>query len=272
MIEILNNRVIIEVSGKDAFKLLQNLITQNLSNKNLIYSYMLNTQGKYLFDFFVYTITENQYLIDLTKEDVVDFINRLKLFKLRADVQISINDKYHVIYSNDPLNINNNIYSRDPRFEKLGIRSLVPIDQNLADYQISHNLYLDDKYKYTIPDGCIDLTKDKSFPIEYGAEELAAISYVKGCYMGQEVISRTKYQGVIRKKLFKLIAEISLSSIDKGAEIVNRENGSVKQIGILCSRHKNQGIALIREEYSMHTAYINNIPLTIETPSWRKDA
>ncbi|MGV2432252.1 MAG UNVERIFIED_CONTAM: hypothetical protein LVQ98_02480 [Rickettsiaceae bacterium] len=68
-------------------------------------------------------------------------------------------------------------------------------------------------------------------PPEYGAEELNAISYSKGCYVGQEVISRTKYQGEVRKKIYKISSTESLENIEYGTEIISK----AKKIGILLS-------------------------------------
>ncbi|KJV91206.1 glycine cleavage T-C-terminal barrel domain protein [Rickettsia amblyommatis str. Darkwater] len=89
-----------------------------------------------------------------------------------------------------------------------------------------------------------DLITDKSIPNMYGAEELNAISFDKGCYVGQEVISRTKYQGVIRRKIYKITADEDLSSLVKDEEILVDNN----KIGVICSNYHNKAIALIREE------------------------
>jgi folate-binding protein YgfZ len=87
------------------------------------------------------------------------------------------------------------------------------------------------------------MSKEKSFPIEYGAEQLNAISYTKGCYVGQEVVSRTKYQGVIRKSVMKI--EFSypyIASTDR--DIFQNQ----KKIGHICSSYGVKAIALIRNE------------------------
>ena len=73
---------------------------------------------------------------------------------------------------------------------------------NLQDTGKS-DLYLEAKYEFGMIDGDTDLKYEKSIPIDFAANELNAISYTKGCYVGQEVISRAKYQGVIRKKIYQ---------------------------------------------------------------------
>jgi folate-binding protein YgfZ len=113
------------------------------------------------------------------------------------------------------------------------------------------NLFINDKYKYSIPDGATDMIQNRSIPIEFGAEELNAISYNKGCYIGQEVVSRAKYQGVIRKKIFKLEFTknefgTDIANIATGAEITDLE--CKIKLGVYCSGVQGLAIALLREE------------------------
>ena len=271
MLEILTNRVIIEVSGSDSFKLLQNLSTNNLANEGLLYSYMINSQGRYLFDFFVFSSNKNCYLIDLDKQEVAAFTNYLNLFKLRSKVEIYPQpEKYKLIYSRQPLS--DAIYSQiDPRYNELGIRSVI-CSKNAQYLNIgsSSDLYIEDKYRFAIPDGN-DLIKEKSFPLEYGGEELHAISYNKGCYTGQEVVSRTKYQGIVRKKIYKVTSDSSLDSMVKNAEIEIKDDEGTRKIGVFASGRGNKGIALIKEEAIIETKsiYLGEKPIIIEKPNWR---
>ncbi len=268
MHDILTDRVIIEVSGDDALKFLQNLTTNDLTASNYCYTYMLNNQGRYLFDFFVFKGSNQQFLIDIHKEHAESFKTKLMLYKLRADIKVNnFDNNCGVIYSRDKPKFLF-IYSQiDPRLNKLGFRSLVK-DVKISDYNLAKDLYLKDKYNYTIPDGYYDLIVDKSIPIEYGAEELGAISYNKGCYIGQEVISRAKYQGTIRKKLFKITADTDLDNYPKGTEIIVDN----MNIGVFCSTYKNQAIALIRVDKNcdlQKPININNIKLELSVPHWR---
>jgi folate-binding protein YgfZ len=199
MHEVLIDRLIIEVSGSDVLKFLQNLTTNDLGLSDYCYTYMLNHQGRYLFDFFVFKESPQKFLIDIHKDHADLFKAKLILYKLRSNIQIVNLDHYKILYSREKpkcLSINSII---DPRFGKLGFRSIIE-NINTDNLNFTKDLYLEDKYNYAIPDGYSDLIADRSIPVEYGAEELGAINYNKGCYMGQEVISRIKYQGKIRKK------------------------------------------------------------------------
>ena len=137
------------------------------------------------------------------------------MYKFRAAIElIDLSDDYQVLYSKDDLKINSVISFRDTRYSKLGIRTIIK-KTNLSDLkgELTTGLYYTDKYNFAIPDGGVDLIAEKSIPLEYGAEELGAISYTKGCYVGQELMSRTKYQGVIRKKIFKISGQNELKNI-----------------------------------------------------------
>jgi folate-binding protein YgfZ len=246
MFELLKDRSVIRISGADALKFLQNMTTNDLVTNNYSYNYLLSPGGRYLYDFFVAKISNEELLLDVEQARAAVLIGRLNLYKLRSLVQIEdISADHAVLYSKSQIKIEGAILSyQDPRFHKLGFRSILKSTDINNLEQASNNLYSKDKYEYCIPDGQSDLIIDKSIPNHFGGEELNTISFSKGCYVGQEVVSRAKYQGVIRKKIFKLIAneDIQFSS---GIEITDLDQN---KIGILCSRHNNLGIALLEEE------------------------
>ncbi|XP_044732922.1 putative transferase CAF17, mitochondrial [Chrysoperla carnea] len=138
------------------------------------------------------------------------------------------------------------VTARDPRYNLLGFRSITQSQSchSRIGGNLSKKLYLDDKYNFAIVDGVDDLIVGKSIPTLYGIEELKGVSYDKDCYVGQEVISRAKYQGAIRRKIYKIIAEEDLSSLIKDEEILAGNDS----IGIICSSYQNKAIALVKEE------------------------
>ncbi len=279
MYEILSNREIIKIIGLDSVKFLQNLITNDICKSSYCYTYLLNNQGRYLFDFFVYVHNLEEFYLDINKSNKAALIEHLNFYKFRSNIQIiDCSDEYKVIYSLQKLDIDTLVTSRDPRYSMLGFRSINKLDviprldrgiQKIIKKDwtpwSSHgvtekespsstiplcgsgnpaSLYLEDKYNFAIIDGMEDLITDKSIPNMYGAEELNAISFDKGCYVGQEVISRAKYQGVIRRKIYKITADEDLSSLVKDEEILADDD----KIGVICSSYRNKAIALIREE------------------------
>jgi folate-binding protein YgfZ len=267
MYEILTDRSIVEISGTDSLKFLQNLISVDLNQRDYNYTYMLNNQGRYLFDFFIYKISNNKFLIDINRHYSNEFQAKLMIYKLRANIEIKdLSNIYQIIYSSNETKLDNIISAQDPRYNGLGARSVV-MNHNLE--QSFSDIYKKDKYHFTLPDGYDDLISEKSIIVEYGANELGAVSYDKGCYIGQELISRTKYQGIIRKKIFKIVANQNLTMIKKHSNIIV---DNIK-IGAFCSGHQNEGIGLINEEiYCEHmnkSIMIDYVNIELIKPQWR---
>ncbi|PCJ29200.1 MAG: aminomethyltransferase [Rickettsiales bacterium] len=294
MIEILTNRAVLHVRGGDAGKFLQALVSNDVVGKIYSYNYFLTNQGRYLFDFFVYKETDSSYFIDLHEKDLVGLIKKLTLYKLRSDVEIQDRSgEYKILYSNDKLKTSAETDAetgvelesnakletgakfslQDPRFDEMGFRSLIQIENINYPPEKYGAIYNSDKYHCAIADGRPDLIYDRSIPIEYGAEELLGIDYRKGCYIGQEVISRAKYQGVVRKKIFKLSFDKELSGDFCGTDVTDLEG---KKLGIVCSGYKNQVIALLREENYLGLAeklsIVNGETAEILIPPWRTKA
>lgn len=202
MLDILSDRSLIEVFGKDNKKFLQGLITNDLnklSNNKIIYSAMLNSQGRFLYDFFIFEKDETLFLdcFSLRRDEI---IKKLNLYKLRSNVEIKKNDELKVFFDEqkDDLAEFNFI---DPRNEKLGFRIYKKFDGEISDFSLNSN-YHQKRIFLKIPESEHDLTYEKSFILEFGFNELNAVSYEKGCYIGQELTARTHHLGEIRKKIF----------------------------------------------------------------------
>ena len=245
MIELLEDRTIIHIYGPDAEKFLQGQTTNDIIKNQYSYNFILNNQGRYLFDFFVFQESDESFYIDIHKDSADAFVKRLSMYKLRSKFELkNISDDFFVLYSKKA--IDNTLFSlKDPRSDKLGFRSIIRQDKSDYAENYSKNLYLNDKYNLAIIDGDIDLIYEKSIPVEYGADNFNAIDYQKGCYIGQEVISRAKHQGVIRKKIYKLKFGTKIAPVDKGADITDL-NGN--KIGVVCSSYEKIAIAQLREE------------------------
>ena len=226
------------MSGGDSALFLQSITTNDISgisDKSLIYTFFLNAQGRFLFDAFIFQINNDIY-IELDRDNLEKFEKRINFIKLKADVKLSRADELFALYSRDQMNIG---YSfKDPRDDRLGYRSYVTEQLSGED----SSLYQNDKYKYIIPDGFIDLEYEKTLLPEFDPEGLNAISYTKGCYTGQEVMSRAKYQGVLRKSLYLL--EI-YDKIPGGSEV--RINDS--KAGYITSSYNGKAIALLKDEF-----------------------
>jgi folate-binding protein YgfZ len=244
--EYLSDRVVISCIGTHAQKFLQGIVTNDVL-QNSSYSMMLSPTGKFLFDFFIYQVSPEHYLIDAASEKCLD---KIRTYKLRNDVELSnISERYAVLYATKATDFMRSFYLfSDTRHQNMGVRCILPktFFANLDFTQNQPGLYAKAKYQNTIPDGELDMISEKSFPLEFGLSELNGVSYTKGCYLGQEIIARTYHTGVIRKHLYKVIASggSSLQAVDQGSDILQEG----LKVGSFCSGYSNLGIALVRSE------------------------
>ena len=198
MMFLLKDRAIIEISGQDRQEFLQGLITNDIkfaTSKNMIYSAFLNGAGRFFVDFFIHEIDE-KYILDCHIFEADEIIKKLNLYKLRSQVEIKKNQNLFVIFNTESLGFN------DSRATDFGYRFYV--DQaDLKNYETQNLIFYHQKrINFKIPEGYYDLTKDKSYIFEFGFDNFNAISYQKGCYVGQETTARNHYRGQLRKKIF----------------------------------------------------------------------
>lgn len=255
----LTNRTIIEVHGKDREAFLQGIMTQDikrLENESILYSLMLSPQGKFQFDFFIIQI-ENAWFIDVDTTRVQAFVQRLQLFKLRADVSIQISETWQVGVSLTKLEMENCF--PDPRLKDLGYRFY---GQNLAKETPTDN-YEILRLSLGIPDGAQDMINDKSIPLEWGMDELHAISWDKGCYMGQELTARSRYVGQIRKRVFPVTFKVPGKYIAGEKLLANGQ-----EVGELRAINGNFGLAMLKLTALQAEILINGHPIEVTKPSW----
>ncbi len=214
------NRSIISVSGADSENFLQGLISNDISKvtpQHSIYAALLSPQGKFLFDLFIAKHGDT-YLIDCESARAADLIKRLGIYKLRAAVDIkNLSEQFKCAVAihdannefsglNEPgktMEFAGGLVYRDPRLADMGWRFILPA----THATVSHGA---DEYHYhraslSIPDGSADLPIDRAIILENGFNELNAIDWQKGCYVGQELTARTKYRGLVRKRLLPCI-------------------------------------------------------------------
>ena len=238
-IVILEDRGLISVSGVDAKNFLQGIITNDInkvSETNSIFSAIFTPQGKYLYEFFVIK-SKNSYLLDCDNEFTNEIISYLSKYKLRSKIEIldrSANyvvgiislDKFQEIKKNENQDFKTIIFREsfifvDTRNEKLGVRILSKIQKlHLTIKQLNLKIdnienYLRQAYLCGIPIKGVNNLKDQLFGLEANFEELNAIDFKKGCYVGQENTARMKLKNKIRRRLFSISSDKSLSIGDE---------------------------------------------------------
>jgi folate-binding protein YgfZ len=192
------NRKILIVSGFDTESFLDQVITNNIKQigDGLQYNLLLSPQGKLLHDMFILKVAENQYWLDCYGDAIDDIQAILTKYRLGSKVEFAIKHDIFVRNTNDGY--------LDPRHPKLPFRSYS--SEYCSDAQYDINIY----YELCLPRLYIDFDSGKYFPFEVGFNDFNAINYSKGCYIGQEVITRTHHRGVVRKKVYKVMSENEL--------------------------------------------------------------
>ena len=223
----------LSISGEDRGNFLQDLITNDIhkcDSTNSIYSCLLTPQGKFIADFFIID-HKKSYLIETHKKFAEDLINKLKIYKLRAKVEINIvNDllSLSLIENNDLLQSEAEILLfKDPRSDKLGNKIFVA-KKKFKEIKKKYNLIEDNFEKYRellmknlIPFSSEDLIQNKSLLLENNFDKINAIDWEKGCYVGQEITARMKYRALLKKQLYAL--ELISGNINIGDKIVEKE-------------------------------------------------
>jgi tRNA-modifying protein YgfZ len=276
-VSLLPDRVVCKIGGAEAQDFLQNLLTNNLdrvSSTRAIYTLLQTPQGKYLFDFFIVE-HEGHYLIDCDRTAAPDLLKRLMFYKLRADVTLaSLGDDWVVgaIWDTDATNepgttgpLLSGVQFQDPRLALLGSRFFVPAGD--ADAALSgHDSGTTDEFDahrigHGVP-GSADLISDKTFPMEANLDLLNAIDFQKGCFVGQEVTSRTHRKGQVRKRILPVTASRNLPAAHTPVMAGDR------QAGELLSSNGARGLALLRLDRLSEGLVAEDVELTPEFPDW----
>ena len=263
---ILEDRGILYINGSDTSEFLQNLITNDIykvNDKNSCYASLLTPQGKFLYDFIIVK-HKNGFFLDCEKSIAEELYKKIVSYKLRSKIEIlNLSNEFVVAtfshskflefqgakslagftakYREDPVFL-------DPRNKELGGRLIINLEKlylSLKKLNLkSENpeIYYDYSFNLGIPQLHNNLLKEKLFGIECNFEELNAIDFKKGCYIGQENTSRIKLKNKLNKRLlpFKIL------------------NGSLSENDTVTYNEKEIGKALISNKYNFGLVKLNN--------------
>ena len=237
-IATLTDRAVLEVTGEDRLAFLQGLISNDVTEAapgRAIWSALLTPQGKWLADFFL-TAGADRLLMDAEAAQAELLAAKLLRFKLRSKVAMNRLEGWAVQAGWGDAPIPEGAVP-DPRLAEAGWRLLtatpLATDATAVDYD-AHRLALG------LPDGSRDMEAEHSVLLEAGFDELHGISWSKGCYMGQELTARTKYRGLVKRRLVPVDVEGPLPP--RGTPIL--QDGA--EIGEMRSGQGARGMALLR--------------------------
>ena len=261
------DRAVITVAGEDRQAFLQGLIsndTAKITPDRAIYATLLTAQGRFLFDLFIVGEAD-RYLVDCAAPRRADLIKRLTMYKLRSKVTIADADAdwcVVLLFGDGALDrigqgagtagaFGNGVAYVDPRLPDLGVRLVLPrvtaretLEGLSAVEDPDGAAYHRHRIALGVPDAARDLTPEKSILLENGFDELNAIDWQKGCYMGQELTARTRYRGLVRKRLLPVRIEGGAPAPGTPLMLGDQELGEMRS----ASADGTLGLAMVRLE------------------------
>lgn len=254
-----------EVAGPDRVGFLQGLVSNDVTTAGpgrAVWAALLTPQGKWLADFFILAEGE-RLLLDAEAEQVPLLVQRLSRFRLRAKVTLRDASTDFTVLAGwgESVPPPGTLSAPDPRLPEAGWRALVAqqvaADATDADYDL-HRLRLG------LHDGTRDLEPEKSVLLEGGFDELGGVSWTKGCYMGQELTARTKYRGLLKRRIVPVVVEGGLPP--RGTPVLR----DGVEVGEMRSARDGHGLALLRLDVlaAGGTLSAGGAVLTPRVPGW----
>ena len=264
---ILEDRAILYINGPDTKDFLQNLISNDInkvSENSSCFASLFTPQGKFLYEFIVVK-HKSGYFIDCEKSQSGEIFKQLNLYKIRTKVEIldlsnefvvasfgyekylSIADSKDILgftfkYREDPILL-------DPRNKNLGARLIINLEKlylslkKLKLKSLSSEEYYKLSFELGIPQKNTNKLKEKIFGIECNFEELNALDFKKGCYVGQENTARIK----LKKKLSKRLLPIKITQ------------GKIKENDSIFFKEVEIGKVLIDKDYPFAVIKVANL-------------
>jgi hypothetical protein len=234
----LPHRSVFEVSGEDRVAFLQGLVSGDVAAARpdrAVWAALLTPQGRWFADFFI-TDAGDRLLLETEAMRVEAIRVRLSRFRLRSRVALALRPDLSVFAGwNGPVPPG---ATPDPRLSEAGWRLVAPDAATDAPTRAwnAHRLALG------LPDGAPDLEPEHSLLLEAGFDELGGVAWEKGCYMGQELTARTRYRGLLKRRLVPVTVDGELPA--PGTPVMR--GGA--EMGTLRSGQERQALATLRLE------------------------
>ncbi len=250
------DRAFVAVTGTDARSLLQGLLSQDVekvTTERAGYGALLTPQGKYLHDLFL-TSLDDGLVLECETSRVDDLVKRLKVYRLRAQAEITKLSDWQcvVLWGQDPFGIGNKPGSAklfdgatayiDPRLKDLGTRLVGPDAVKFAApfSEVTADAYRAYRLSLGVPEGSSDILVDRGFLLENGFDELNGVDWKKGCYVGQELTARTRYRGLVKRRLMAVRIEGEAPEEGEVIQYLGKDAGEMR------SHVGETGLALVR--------------------------
>lgn len=260
-------RSVLRVAGEDADGFLDALVTNDVPRATPdtpVYAGLLSPQGKVITDFVAFRGEDGALLLDVDAIRAEDLLRRLTLYRLRRKIEITdVSNRFHVVVHTDA----QTGLPADPRRAdgSIGARVLeaaAPMNPDpLTDYAAL-------LVAAGVPDLAVDAAPEEVFALEALFEELNGVNFQKGCFIGQENVSRMKRRATTRRKFCRIVFEGAAPAF--GTEVI----AGPAQLGSVRSGVDGRAIALLRLDRAIEAAEKNitltagEIPVRLDPPAW----
>lgn len=255
----LPNRGVVKVSGQDARAFINNLVTTDvdlLRPQVARFGALLTPQGKIITDFLVTESVDGELFFDCPRKLAQPFADRLGFYKLRAKITVeNVSDKFGVlaVWDGEP-SPKPNLTFADPRDAALGWRLLVP--STSAQQTANHiGAEITDEAAYDahriacgVPQGDFDFIYGDAFPHEANMDRLHGVDFDKGCYIGQEVVSRMQHRGTARTRILRVTFEGGMPEPGTAIMAGDKSVGTMGSSTLQKSGRQGIGLALLRTD------------------------
>lgn len=258
---LLPERAVLRVTGPEAGTFLHGLLTVDvagLAPGQAAYGALLTPQGKILFDLFIFA-DGGEFLIDCSAARRDELLRKLYFYRLRAKVEIAASPLAVAVSPEEP---SQPLRFPDPRLAGLGWRALVE-----AGTMAAATSYDAARIEGGLADSDADLAPGEFFPHEANFDQFGGVSFSKGCYVGQEVVSRMEHRSTARSRI--LPVELAGAAPAPGTAVLSGE----KQVGTLLSAAGSQALALLRLDRLAEAKaplLTENVSLTVRKPSFAR--
>ncbi|HBK05522.1 MAG TPA: folate-binding protein [Acetobacteraceae bacterium] len=257
----LPQRGVIAVEGEDRVAFLQGLVSNDVEAAvpgRAVWAALLTPQGKWLADFFIFADAD-RLLLDCESEQIPMLLQRMARYRLRMKVSLRAEPDLFVSVAWGGRLDSAGIVAPDPRLPDFAWRVLASAALAANATPEDWDLY---RLQAGLPDGSKDMEADRSVLLEAGFDELAGVSWTKGCYMGQELTARTKYRGLVKRRLVPVGVDGPLPA--SGTPVL--KDGV--EVGTMRSGREGIGLASLRLDAIGADLRCGEAALVARVPTW----
>ena len=263
----LNDRALVAISGDDAQALLQDIITcdvDDLPETIVRPGALLTPQGKILFEFLISRDGADRFLFDLSKEQIAAFVQRMTMYRLRAKAEIAPVEGVfvHAAWGAAP----QDGWLQDSRFkgDLTVYRTYGPAASETATREDYDRLRIENG----VAEAGTDYALSDAFPHDVLMDLNGGVSFKKGCFVGQEVVSRMQHRSTARRRVVTVEAQGPLPETGASLTVGGRAVGTLGTVA------GNQGLALVRIDKVASAreadtpVLAGDLPLSTTLPTW----